>query len=50
VLLGSVNGPWCSRRADGSTTVIDRQNSYHQAVGCKMAISDDMGALAARHG
>jgi hypothetical protein len=48
VLLGSENGPWCSRRADGSTEVIDRQNPYHQAVGCKMAISDDMGALAAR--
>jgi hypothetical protein len=48
VLTGSVNGVWSSRRDDGSAKVIDRQNPYHQALGCKMAISDDMGALAAR--
>lgn len=47
VLEGSTNGPWRSRRADGTTDVIDRQNPYHQALGCKMALSDDMASLAA---
>lgn len=46
VLLGSLNGPWHSRRADGAVDVIDRQNPYDQARSCKMAISDDMGSLA----
>lgn len=48
VLAGAENGAWSSRLADGRTEVIDRQNPYHQALGCKMAISDDMGSLAAR--
>jgi hypothetical protein len=47
-LEGSPNGSWRSRRADGTTEVIDRQNPYHQALGCKMALSDDMASLAAR--
>jgi hypothetical protein len=47
-LLGSANGPWSSRRADGTVEVIERQNPYHQALACKMALSDDMTTLAAR--
>jgi hypothetical protein len=47
-LEGSPNGPWRSLRADGTIEVIDRQNPYHQALGCKMALSDDMASLAAR--
>lgn len=47
-LEGSPNGPWRSRRADGTTEVIDRQNPYHQALGGKMALSDDMASLARR--
>jgi hypothetical protein len=46
-LVGSPNGPWRSRRADGTTDVINGQNPYHQASGCKMALSDDMASLAA---
>ena len=48
VLRGSVNGSWSSLLPDGTAEVIDRQNPYHQALACKMALSDDMGALAAR--
>jgi hypothetical protein len=48
VLRGSANGPWCSLSPDGTAETIDRQNPYRQAQDCKMAISDDMGALAAR--
>ena len=45
-ICGTTNGPWSSRRADGELVIIDRQNPYTQALGCKMAISDDMHALA----
>lgn len=45
-IFGTTNGPWSSRRSDGALVVIDRQNPYTQALGCKMAISDDMHALA----
>ena len=48
VLRGSANGPWSSLQPDGTAETIDRQNPYHQALACKMALSDDMGALAAR--
>jgi hypothetical protein len=48
VLRGSVNGPWTYLQPDGTAEVIDRQNPYHQALACKMALSDDMSALAAR--
>ena len=47
VLVGSANGPWASRRSDGSLETIDRQNPYHQAFDCKTALSDDMNSLAA---
>jgi hypothetical protein len=49
-LVGSVNGSWSSRQPDGTMDVIDRQNPYHQAFACKMAVSDDMSALARRDG
>jgi hypothetical protein len=42
------NGPWFSLHPDGTAEAIDRQNPYHKALSCKMAPSDDMGALAAR--
>jgi Nuclease-related domain len=47
-LEGSRNGPWQSRRADGTRHVIDRQNPYAQALACKMALSDDMSSAAGR--
>jgi Nuclease-related domain len=47
-LLGSTNGPWSSLRGDGSSEVIDRKNPYAQAFSCKMAISDDMHAIASQ--
>lgn len=47
VLVGSANGPWSSRQADGTVQVIERQNPYHQAFSCKTALSDDMHKLAA---
>ena len=45
-LIGGTNGPWSVRRADGTSEEIDRQNPYTQAFTCKMAISDDMSAIA----
>lgn len=45
-LVGGTNGPWSARRGDGALEEIDRQNPYTQAFACKMAISDDMGAVA----
>lgn len=45
-LVGQLNGPWSSRRPDGSLEVIDRPNPYGQALECKFALSDDMHALA----
>jgi Nuclease-related domain/AAA domain (dynein-related subfamily) len=45
-LIGGTNGPWSSRRPDGMLEEIDRQNPYTQASACKMAISDDMRAVA----
>jgi hypothetical protein len=45
-LVGQQNGPWSTRRPDGSLEVIERQNPYTQAVGGRFAISDDMRALA----
>ena len=47
VLVGATNGPWASRRRDGTVETIDRQNPYHQAFDCKTALSDDMHSLAA---
>jgi hypothetical protein len=47
-LEGSRNGAWQARRPDGTAHVIDRQNPYDQAFGCKTALSDDMASLAAR--
>ena len=46
LLIGGTNGPWSVRRADGTVEEIDRRNPYTQALGCKMAISDDMSAIA----
>jgi Nuclease-related domain len=46
VLVGGTNGPWSTRRPDGTLEVIERQNPYDQAVHCKMAISDDLQLLA----
>jgi len=46
VLVGGTNGPWSTRRPDGTLDVIDRQNPYGQAVLCKMAISDDLQFVA----
>src|SRR5690348_18168384 len=46
ILTGTTNGPWSSRRPDGTLETIDHQNPYDQAVGCKMAISDDLQAVA----
>lgn len=46
VLVGGANGPWSTRKPDGALEEIDRQNPYMQAVDCKMAISDDMQAVA----
>ncbi len=46
LLIGGTNGPWSARRADGTLEEIDRQNPYTQASTCKMAISDDMSAVA----
>jgi hypothetical protein len=46
LLIGGTNGPWSVRRADGTVEEIDRSNPYTQALGCKMAISDDMSAFA----
>jgi hypothetical protein len=49
LLHGTQNGPWSVVKADGTTEVMaDRQNPYSQAFACKMAISDDMQALAAQ--
>lgn len=48
VLVGGTNGPWSTRRYDGTLEVIDRKNPYNQAVLGKMAISDDL-QLVARH-
>lgn len=49
VLHGGTNGPWSVVKRDGAVEVLeDRQNPYTQALACKMAISDDMHALA-RH-
>ncbi|NYF58812.1 NERD domain-containing protein [Micromonospora purpureochromogenes] len=45
VLVGRQNGPWSTRRPDGSLEVIERQNPYAQAVGGRYAISDDMHAF-----
>jgi hypothetical protein len=45
-LVGHTNGPWSSRRPDGSLEIIDRQNPYTQAQECKLALSDDMHALS----
>lgn len=49
VLVGAANGPWSMRRDDGALEVIDRQNPYTQAFQCKMAISDNMHTVAAKH-
>ncbi len=46
VLVGGTNGPWLTRRPEGTLDVIDRQNPYSQAVLCKMAISDDLQFVA----
>ena len=46
LLIGGTNGPWSVRRADGTLEEIDRQNPYTQVSTCKMAISDDMSAIA----
>ena len=46
ILGGSTNGPWSTRRPDGTLEVIERQNPYNQAVLSKMAISDDLHFLA----
>lgn len=46
-LVGHINGPWSSRRTNGSLEIIDRQNPYVQAQECKLALSDDMHSLAA---
>ena len=46
-LHGEKNGPWSIVKDDGATEkLIGRQNPYTQALACKMAISDDMHALA----
>lgn len=46
LLVGGTNGLWSARRADGTLEEIDRRNPYSQASTCKMAISDDMSAVA----
>ena len=46
LLIGGTNGPWSARRPDGTLEEIDRRNPYTQASTCKMAISDDMSAIA----
>jgi hypothetical protein len=46
LLIGGTNGPWSTRRPDGTLEEIDRQNPYTQAFDCKMAISDDMRVIA----
>ena len=46
LLIGGTNGPWSARRRDGALDEIDRRNPYTQASTCKMAISDDMSAVA----
>src|SRR5258708_24214757 len=50
VLIGGENGQWSKRLPDGTLEVIDRQNPYNQAFLCKMAISDDLHALANQDG
>ncbi len=50
VLTGGENGPWSKRLPDGTLEVIDRQNPYNQAFLFRMAISDDLHALASRDG
>jgi energy-coupling factor transporter ATP-binding protein EcfA2 len=47
-LVGHTNGPWSSRRTDGSLEIVDRQNPYVQALECRYALSDDMHSLAAQ--
>jgi hypothetical protein len=48
LLVGGTNGPWSADRGDGTLEEIDRGNPYTQASTCKMAISDDMSAIAGR--
>ena len=46
LLVGGTNGSWSARRPDGTLEEIDRRNPCTQASTCKMAISDDMSAIA----
>jgi hypothetical protein len=49
IIRGTKNGPWSIVKPAGTVEVLaDRQNPYTQALGCKMAISDDMHQLASR--
>jgi hypothetical protein len=47
ILIGPTNGPWSTRRSDGSLRTIEQSNPYHQAVTARFSISDDMGDFAA---